>query len=841
MKQKKLLVIGWDAADWKVINPLIQDGKMPALKKLIERGVFGNLKTLDPPLSPMLWTSMATGVRPYKHGIGGFVEPRPDGEGLRPVSSSSRKVKAIWNMFHNYNKKSNIVSWWPSNPVEPINGVMVSNLFHIANSPTIEDWKLGPSSVHPDSIKSKLGALRVHPEEMTLNMISPFIPNIIKDKDLRKEKRTLGVAKVLANASSVHAISTYLQSETEWDFMAVYHDAIDHFCHLAMKYHPPKRDHIDQEDFDNFKLVVEAAYRFHDMMLERTIDLMDDDTTLMLISDHGFHSDHQRPLFIPKEPSGPATEHSPYGIFVMAGPGVKKGGIKISGASILDITPTILSFYNMPIGKDMDGKVLSSIYEIPQKDKYIDSWENIPGDFGGHTKESIEDPWSAQEALQQLVELGYIEAVDDKKLDEIEKAKRESRYYMARGLINGGDYQKAIEILEEIFEESKIIRYGQRLAFAYLSCRRYLKCQNIIDQLRIVEKEAFELKTNEKADFYLNKEFEDPLYLDYVDGLLNLHLNRPKKALPKLEKVQKKSLNNIEVALNIAKIHNLRKNFSAAERQFIHALSIDDSNSVAHYGLGVSLLKQNKKNEAIDEFLMALEGNFYMPNAHFFLGIAFYSQKLYNESCNAFEVAIRLSPGMTKAHNYLLDIYTSHLPNDEKRYYHKEFLDKNIKGERIIITGLIGSGTDLLVSFIQSLGLDIHLKKQTKKNQRNYILDEVKNLNQDKSFLFDLKKLIYVNPQYLSFLPSDYNYKVLWVQQDLDEVLKSDYKILGKKLPNDTIPIKQLNAIEKNQEKILDWIEINPLIHLFKIDFSELIDPDKELELGILDFLNPEV
>ena len=44
-------------------------------------------------------------------------------------------------------------------------------------------------------------------------------------------------------------------------------------------------------------------------------------------------------------------------------------------------------------------------------------------------------------------------------------------------------------------------------------------------------------------------------------------------------------------------------------------------------------------------------------------------------------------------HNYLLDIYTSHLPNDEKRDYHKEFLDKNIKGERIIITGLIGSDT----------------------------------------------------------------------------------------------------------------------------------------------------
>ena len=113
--------------------------------------------------------------------------------------------------------------------------------------------------------------------------------------------------------------------------------------------------------------------------------------------------------------------------------------------------------------------------------------------------------------------------------------------------------------------------------------------------------------------------------------------------------------------------------------------------------------------------------------------------------------------------------------------------------------------------------------------------------NQDKSFLVDLKGLIYVNPQYLSFLPSDYNYRVLWVKQDLDEVLKSNYKLLGKKLPKDTMPIKQLKALEKNQNKILDWIEVNPLIHLFKIDFSELAHPNKELEKGILEFLNPEV
>ncbi|WP_295885989.1 alkaline phosphatase family protein, partial [uncultured Thiohalocapsa sp.] len=68
----KTLLIGWDAADWKVISPLIDAGEMPNLKHLVENGVMGNLATLYPVLSPMLWTSIATGKRAHKHGIHGF-------------------------------------------------------------------------------------------------------------------------------------------------------------------------------------------------------------------------------------------------------------------------------------------------------------------------------------------------------------------------------------------------------------------------------------------------------------------------------------------------------------------------------------------------------------------------------------------------------------------------------------------------------------------------------------------------------------------------------------------------------------------------------------------------
>src|SRR5438045_8954030 len=105
----RLLLIGWDAADWKVIQPLLDRGEMPNLARLIAQGVHGNLATIYPILSPMLWTSIATGKRPYKHGILGFAEPLPDGSGGRPITLVSRKTKALWNIL-NQNAYGSVIS-----------------------------------------------------------------------------------------------------------------------------------------------------------------------------------------------------------------------------------------------------------------------------------------------------------------------------------------------------------------------------------------------------------------------------------------------------------------------------------------------------------------------------------------------------------------------------------------------------------------------------------------------------------------------------------------------------------------------------------------------------------
>src|SRR5690606_10866726 len=103
-----------------------------------------------------------------------------------------------------------------------------------------------------------------------------------------------------------------------------------------MKYHPPRQPWVKEEDFEIYKDVIEAGYRYHDMMLDTLLKLAGDDTTVMLISDHGFEPGNLRPQHIPNEPAGPAAEHSQYGIFCLRGPGIKQGE-RIHGATLLDI------------------------------------------------------------------------------------------------------------------------------------------------------------------------------------------------------------------------------------------------------------------------------------------------------------------------------------------------------------------------------------------------------------------------------------------------------------------------------------------------------------------------
>src|SRR5262249_46231514 len=158
---------GWDAADWKIANPLLDQGLMPTLDNFINRGVMGNLATLRPILSPMLWNSIATGKRAEKHGILGFMEPDRQTGNISPVTSTSRKVKAIWNILTQSGYKTHVLGWFAGHPAEPINGISVSDLYPYSVGSLDAPWPLPEGAVSPESMRDVFAKLRMHPGEVT--------------------------------------------------------------------------------------------------------------------------------------------------------------------------------------------------------------------------------------------------------------------------------------------------------------------------------------------------------------------------------------------------------------------------------------------------------------------------------------------------------------------------------------------------------------------------------------------------------------------------------------------------------------------------------------------------
>jgi predicted AlkP superfamily phosphohydrolase/phosphomutase/tetratricopeptide (TPR) repeat protein len=483
---KKVLLIGWDAADWKIANPLIDQGLMPTLDDFINHGVMGNLATLRPILSPMLWNSIATGKRPDKHGILGFMEPDPQTGGVRPVTSTSRKVKAIWNILTQRGYKTHVLGWFAGHPAEPINGVSVSDLFPYAVGPKDKPWPLPPGAVHPEDKRDLFAKLRMHPAEVTEAAILPWIPLAAKI-DQEKDKGLQSFAKILSENCSIHNAATWILQNEPWDFLAVYYNGIDHFCHGFMHYHPPRMEGIPEEKFEIYQHVVNGAYRFHDMMLQTLLDLAGPDTTVILVSDHGFHSDHLRPRGIPMEPAGPAVQHRQFGVVCMRGEHIKKDE-RIYGATLLDVTPTILTLFGLPVGEDMDGRVLVQAFEEPPKIERIPSWEKEEGACGMHPADLRMDPAAAQAVLQQFVALGYIQPLSEDQEKAVATAVREQNYNLARAYMDARRYSDALTLLQELVEKNPDeARFMQHLAQSYLALGRRADAKDLLQKLMVLK------------------------------------------------------------------------------------------------------------------------------------------------------------------------------------------------------------------------------------------------------------------------------------------------------------------------------------------------------------------
>src|SRR5262245_56204557 len=100
----KVFVLGLDGATWDVLRPLADQGRLPHLARLTERGAAGTLRSVFPPLSPVAWTAVMTGKNSGKHGIFEFLESAHDPLGGRVNSSRTIRSELVWEIAGHHGK-----------------------------------------------------------------------------------------------------------------------------------------------------------------------------------------------------------------------------------------------------------------------------------------------------------------------------------------------------------------------------------------------------------------------------------------------------------------------------------------------------------------------------------------------------------------------------------------------------------------------------------------------------------------------------------------------------------------------------------------------------------------
>jgi predicted AlkP superfamily phosphohydrolase/phosphomutase/tetratricopeptide (TPR) repeat protein len=885
MEKKKVLVIGWDAADWKAIHPLMDAGRMPNLQKLVERGSMGRVATLHPPLSPMLWTSIATGKRPFKHGIHGFSEPTADGRGVRPVTNLSRTCKAVWNILSQHGLRSNVIGWWPSHPAEPIRGAMVSDQYHKAHQPLGPDWRLPPHAVHPAELHDTLAELRLHPQELMGPMLEPFVP-LLEKVDQKQDRRFAGLCKTIAECASIHSAATWLMENREWDFFAVYYDAIDHFCHGFMKYHRPRQPWIDEADFELYSNVVSTAYVLHDQMLGTLLEKAGPETTVILMSDHGFHPDHLRPNSIPDMPAGPAIEHSPYGIFVMAGPGIKKDA-SLFGVSVLDLTPTVLSLYGLPAGEDMDGRVVTAAFEHPPDTGTIASWEDVAPlegcTDGRHPAHTRLDPVASAEAMEQLAALGYIERPGPDIEEYVESTVRELKYNLVEAYQDGNRHSEALEIARDL-----CLRDPDEQRFAL---KRFVSCQalglaaemrEIVDDMDGRRRAAFEAAGERLRELgeasgeqkevraALRLRRYTPAVTDLLQAQTLVAEKRWFEALEALKKAGGARTVRPGILLQSADLLRRLGRLPESEALYRRALMADPDNAHAWLGLGRLALVRREFAAAEAALTECVGRLFFYPMAHFLRAVARARRGLHEEARKSLETALSQNPHFPQAHLWLGRLLKFRLNDAEGaeehfRWYREMRLRKPVApGNRhgdgepedspsadlspsdlqlppldeevLVVCGLPRSGTSMLMQMLHAGGMPIlsdGLREADEDNPRGYFeLEAVKAIFRDReasrAWLGGAcGKAVKIVAPLVCSLPPGCRYRVILIDRNYDEILASQAKMIARRGEAVADSQQRRSRLRHEYARVMERtkaiLSARPEVRLLRLHYDEVL------------------
>ena len=269
----RVLVIGLDGATFDLIKPWAAEGRLPTLARLMDGGAHGSLHSTIPPMTGPAWTTFATGVNPGKHDLYDWIAREAGTYHFLPTTALDCKTPTVYELLSQVGRSVCVMNVPMTFPPKPVNGVVVSGL----PAPDLESGVTYPATLL-DEIRENVGDYILYPDPgqaYSDSGIDAFLKRLYRTTDLRVE--TLN----------------YLRGRDDWDFAMVVFNGTDTISHAMWKFMDSSHPLHDPAKAKKYGNAIRDYYSYVDAKLAAIVDELDDDTTLIIMSDHGFGPFHK--------------------------------------------------------------------------------------------------------------------------------------------------------------------------------------------------------------------------------------------------------------------------------------------------------------------------------------------------------------------------------------------------------------------------------------------------------------------------------------------------------------------------------------------------------------------
>ena len=269
----KVLVIGLDGATFDLIKPWADAGHLPTLQRLMQEGAHGSLRSTVPPMTGPAWTTFATGVNPGKHRLYDWIAREPQSYQFLPVTALDCKAPMIYSLLSQSGRRVCALNIPMTYPPMAVNGVVVSGL----PAPSTRNTITYPAELYQEIVDA-IGEYILYPDPgqaYSDSGVDAFLARLYKTTELRV--RTL----------------EYLRSREAWDFAMVVFNGTDTICHALWKYMDKTHPLHDPAQAAKYGNAIRDYYHTLDGHLAQIVDTLPNDTTLVVMSDHGFGPFHK--------------------------------------------------------------------------------------------------------------------------------------------------------------------------------------------------------------------------------------------------------------------------------------------------------------------------------------------------------------------------------------------------------------------------------------------------------------------------------------------------------------------------------------------------------------------